>query len=76
MSSGALSTTSFSGRPMAVAALLLTLLAVPGALATSSPPPQTNLRPVIGIVSQPLHSSSSDADGLSYIAASYVKWVE
>ena len=36
------------------------------------PPPPLNLRPIIGIVSQPLHSDP----GLSYIAASYVKFVE
>lgn len=38
----------------------------------STPPPATNLRPVIGIVSQPWHTEP----GLSYIAASYPKWVE
>ena len=35
-------------------------------------PPPTNLRPIVGIVSQP-HTSTP---GLSYVAASYVKFVE
>ena len=42
---------------------------------TLTPLPTTrplNLRPIIGIVSQPLHSDP----GLSYIAASYVKFIE
>ena len=35
-------------------------------------PPPSNLRPVIGVVSQPMSSEP----GLSYIAASYPKWIE
>ena len=38
----------------------------------SPPPPPMNLRPVIGIVSQPMSSEP----GLSYIAASYIKFIE
>jgi gamma-glutamyl hydrolase len=39
---------------------------------TIAPPPPSNLRPVIGVVSQPMSSQP----GLSYIAASYPKWIE
>ena len=52
--------------------LTLTLAAIIAAHATTAPPLPTNLRPVIGIVSQPMSSEP----GLSYIAASYIKFIE
>ncbi|KAG2501964.1 hypothetical protein HYH03_000461 [Edaphochlamys debaryana] len=44
-----------------------------GQISGARPNAEVNLRPIIGIVSQP---GSPAPDGHSYIAASYVKWLE
>ena len=42
----------------------------------SSGAPNSNNRPVIGIMAQPTKPKDPDLGGTSYIVASYVKWVE